>query len=171
PSRSQMPTAPLLPRPSHALIFAPRSAQFRSSEHELARRPHSRIVSENFTALGDDRSCDIELMHDAMFDGIICGGKGSFSHDVRSAHICSTSSTSGGVTSPRPAATMYDGAPPSALVVDDASPEDCAPAVSAASRTVAPIASPPTRATRPTPMPAPARPALGCDPFGCAPFG
>src|SRR5262245_34055519 len=115
PSRSQMPTAPLFPRPSHAFIFAPRSAQLRSSEQEFARKPHSRIVSENFTALCAESSCDIEFTQAAMLAGIIAGGNGSLSHDVRSAHMCSTSSTSGGVTCPRPAAVMYEGTPPSGV--------------------------------------------------------
>jgi hypothetical protein len=49
-------------------------------------------------AAGDVISSDIFLTHDAKSSGMSDGGMGSFSQDVRRAHIRSTSFTSGGTT-------------------------------------------------------------------------
>src|SRR5450432_4722751 len=78
--------------------LAPRSAQLRSMPHELARRPHSRSVSEKFTAAGDVMSPCIAFTQPAKSCGKSDCGIGRASHDERSAHICSTSSIIGGVT-------------------------------------------------------------------------
>src|SRR6185312_12176196 len=80
PSTSQKPTTPLVPRPWHASGFAPCSTHARRLAHELACRPHSRIVSEKLIAAGDASSSVNFLTHDWKSAGIMLGGSGSFSH-------------------------------------------------------------------------------------------
>jgi hypothetical protein len=64
------------------------------------------MVSENFTASGDVSSFIMFCTQPGTLEGSIEEGNGRPGHEVRSAHMCSTSSTSGGVTSPCPAATI-----------------------------------------------------------------
>ena len=78
--------------------FAPRIAHVRSALQEFARRPHSRSVSEKFTADVELISACICFTQLAKSCGKNDGGSGRLSHDVRSAHICSMSSMTGGVT-------------------------------------------------------------------------
>ena len=65
---------------------------------EFARSPHSRSVSEKFTAAGEVMSPCIVFTQPAKSCGKSDCGIGKPSHDERRAHICSTSSTIGGVT-------------------------------------------------------------------------
>jgi len=122
PSLSQTPAGVSLPLPMHESGLAPRNAHALSPGQELAERPHSRSRSEKPTELGEVRLSLIWRTQAAKSAGTRVGGTGRPSHEVSRAHICSTSSTTGGTTCPcwprttagggaaRPAATE-EGAP------------------------------------------------------------
>jgi hypothetical protein len=57
--------------------------------HEFDRNPHSRIISEKLTAVGDVISSAIFVTQVLKSAGIRDGGIGRLLHDVRRAHICS----------------------------------------------------------------------------------
>src|SRR5579859_7186557 len=147
PSTSHRPTTPDLPRPAHASVAAPRSAHCRSAAHELDCSPHSRIVSEKFTAAKDVISSAKCFTQSLKSDGTRFGGMGSLSHDVSSAHMCSTSSRSGGATSPRCACDTKVDSTPASLAAGPAPSATCSLEPGQASATTTPMPTPPAAAS------------------------